>query len=383
MFRILLKHYRKFFGILIFLCLYLPNVVLGLKVEFINKNIWLSKEENIKENETIKIYSMILNDESKNVGGNIIFIDVKTNQQVGKLVPFYLPGKGSSQVVSVEWKAIPGYHQFRAKIINAYEIIDGKKFLYNLQLASNLTKQIFIDTDSDKDGLLDMEEKKLGTDPNKPDTDGDGLNDKVDPYPLKVDGDGDGDPDNTDPAPKDPKIRSLIDTDKDGIPDIKDSDDDNDGLYDWEEDRIKTNPKKYDTDGDGVGDKEDFYPLDPKRSRKVNQVKIGRSSKDNLILNKSEQNNSDSRIEISSLSVDKNVKSKNYSDKKNNSTQKTKNKEKNESNDQQLININLIDKQKIKDERLKVESLKKDKSLFYFVLIGMVLLLIIIIAFLI
>jgi len=51
--------------------------------------------------------------------------------------------------------------------------------------------------DSDKDGLTDVREAQLGTDPHNPDTDGDGLFDKeeVDVYhtnPLNPDTDGDG-----------------------------------------------------------------------------------------------------------------------------------------------------------------------------------------------
>ncbi|HPQ94677.1 MAG: hypothetical protein KDI44_04100 [Thiothrix sp.] len=51
--------------------------------------------------------------------------------------------------------------------------------------------------DSDGDGLSDAEEASLGTDPNNPDTDGDGLPDglEVDSYhtsPLIADTDGDG-----------------------------------------------------------------------------------------------------------------------------------------------------------------------------------------------
>ncbi|MBN1538739.1 MAG: hypothetical protein JW939_01235, partial [Candidatus Thermoplasmatota archaeon] len=61
------------------------------------------------------------------------------------------------------------------------------------------------------------------------------------------------------------------DTDGDGIPDIIDSDDDNDGLLDIEEDfdmdgflgRNETDPKNYDTDGDTYGDKIDAFPRDP------------------------------------------------------------------------------------------------------------------------
>lgn len=54
-----------------------------------------------------------------------------------------------------------------------------------------------IQKDTDKDGLTDEQEKKLGTDLNNPDTDGDGLNDGAEVNiwgtdPLNKDTDGDG-----------------------------------------------------------------------------------------------------------------------------------------------------------------------------------------------
>lgn len=56
--------------------------------------------------------------------------------------------------------------------------------------------------DSDKDGLDDAREKEIGTDPNNPDTDGDGLSDGDEVIiwktnPLNPDTDGDGYPDGT------------------------------------------------------------------------------------------------------------------------------------------------------------------------------------------
>jgi len=38
--------------------------------------------------------------------------------------------------------------------------------------------------DTDQDGLFDIQEDLLGTDPNNPDTDGDGIIDSLDPHPL-------------------------------------------------------------------------------------------------------------------------------------------------------------------------------------------------------
>jgi len=49
------------------------------------------------------------------------------------------------------------------------------------------------------------------------------------------------------------------DTDGDGVPDIEDSDDDNDGLTDeYEEEVSETNPTQADSDGDGTPDGEEL-----------------------------------------------------------------------------------------------------------------------------
>ena len=53
------------------------------------------------------------------------------------------------------------------------------------------------------------------------------------------------------------------DTDGDGTPDVKDADDDNDGISDTDEVANGTDPKKADTDGDGINDKDDKNPKSP------------------------------------------------------------------------------------------------------------------------
>ena len=157
--------------------------------------------------------------------------------------------------------------------------------------------------DDDADGLSNVEERRLGTDPHNPDTDHDGLSDgqEVKVYhtnPLKVDTDGDGLSDgdevlkyHTDPLKVDTDGDGLsdgdevlkyhtdplkADTDGDGLTDGEEMltyhtdplkvDTDGDGLSDWEEVKIyHTDPLKKDTDGDGLTDFEEVrkYHTDP------------------------------------------------------------------------------------------------------------------------
>lgn len=106
--------------------------------------------------------------------------------------------------------------------------------------------------DSDKDGLLDKDEKVLGTNPLIPDTDGDGLSD----YEEVILG--------TDPLAPD-TFDSAKDSDSDGLTDFEEVqqyktdpyalDTDSDGLNDYDEIHVyETDPLNPDTDGDGLSD---------------------------------------------------------------------------------------------------------------------------------
>ena len=124
-------------------------------------------------------------------------------------------------------------------------------------------------SDHDNDGLTKREEEELGTDPNNPDTDGDGLWDgeEVRKYftnPLNPDTDSDGlsDGDEVHKYKTDP---NKADTDGDGLKDGEEvntyrtdplkADTDGDGLNDSDEVlKYKTDPLKADTDGDGLKD---------------------------------------------------------------------------------------------------------------------------------
>ena len=161
------------------------------------------------------------------------------------------------------------------------------------------------DKDYDNDGFTNGQEKALGTDPNNPDTDDDGLKDgeEINKYktnPLNADSDKDGLKDGeevnrykTDPLNPDSDKDGLKDgeevtsyktdplnpdTDKDGLKDGEEvtkyktdplnPDTDKDGLKDGEEvTKYKTDPLKADTDGGSVNDGKEIAngtnPLDP------------------------------------------------------------------------------------------------------------------------
>ncbi|MDP4114574.1 MAG: OmpA family protein [Bacteroidota bacterium] len=185
--------------------------------------------------------------------------------------------------------------------LNYYREGSPKDVYYGVSLGLNIP--LFGNPDSDNDGLLNKDEKSLGTDPKNPDTDGDGLSDgdevlkyKTDPLlkdtdhdglsdgdevlkyhtnPLKADTDGDGLSDgdevlqyHTDPL--------KADTDGDGLTDGNEIlkyqtdplkiDTDGDKLTDGDEVlKYNTNPLKADTDGDGLSDGDEVlkYHTDP------------------------------------------------------------------------------------------------------------------------
>ena len=134
----------------------------------------------------------------------------------------------------------------------------------------------FVDNpcDDDGDGLTNEEEQGLGTDPNNPDTDNDGMGDgaevDVGRNPLLNEGavmvpiialllededtDGDGILDPQDNCP-DEANAGQADLDGDGIGNVCDSDIDGDGVPNVNDNcDYAVNPNQADQDGDGIGD---------------------------------------------------------------------------------------------------------------------------------
>lgn len=152
--------------------------------------------------------------------------------------------------------------------LNNYKIVDFNDGYFNFGVGISFTGES-MNSDKDQDGLTKREELELGTDPNNPDTDGDGLKDgdevkKYNTDPKNPDSDGDGLKDGeevftykTNPAKADTDGEGLNDGDevlKYKTDPLK-ADTDGDGLNDGDEVlKYKTNPLKTDTDGDGLSD---------------------------------------------------------------------------------------------------------------------------------
>mgnify|MGYP002763423027 CR=1 FL=1 len=115
---------------------------------------------------------------------------------------------------------------------------DGCERRYGFDAVSNDTDgdgTVDSDWDPDRDGLDNLREQDVGTDPRGSDTDSDGLNDseEVDVY-------------NTEPL---------------------DEDTDNDSILDGNEIRLGTDPLSDDSDGDGTKDQNETYTSTKKNER--------------------------------------------------------------------------------------------------------------------
>ncbi|MFH0735630.1 MAG: OmpA family protein [bacterium] len=177
------------------------------------------------------------------------------------------------QYMSLDLSA--GFNYSFTDNLNYYRDGSPKDAYYNLGIGLVYGHQ-WVDPDDDNDGLLNKEEKELGTDPLKADTDGDGLNDgeEVRTYatnPLATDTDKDGLTDSEE-VTKHKTNPLVMDTDGDGLidgeeinttkTDPNNKDTDKDSLSDSEEiNTYKTNPLKADTDGDTLKDNVELMSL--------------------------------------------------------------------------------------------------------------------------
>ena len=136
------------------------------------------------------------------------------------------------------------------------------------------------DPDDDGDGLSDIDEVNLGTDPLLSDTDSDGTDDGQDAFPNDAsedtDSDSDGVGDNADVFPNDPL--ETQDSDGDGVGDNSDAFPGNPNeTLDSDSDGIGNNADS-DDDGDGVNDAQDAFPLDPSETADTDADGVGNNA---------------------------------------------------------------------------------------------------------
>lgn len=145
-------------------------------------------------------------------------------------------------------------HKLVLPEIDGYDIVIldgfGKEITDEIFVEKNMKvkvklAQIDYEQDKDGDGLFDIFEKMIGTDPDNMDTDGDGLTDGFEYNYLT-----------TDPLLKDTNGNKVSDADEDF---------DNDGLSNIEEQRLNTDPSSSDTDGDALKDADEVnvYKTNP------------------------------------------------------------------------------------------------------------------------
>ncbi len=123
------------------------------------------------------------------------------------------------------------------------------------------------DLDSDDDGVRDDAEVRLKLSPRRADTDRDGLRDGLERGLTRGIADPAGPVKGTDPRrfvrDRDPRTKTkarIRDTDRDGLSDGRE-----DRNHNGRRNRTETNPLKRDTDHDGIRDGRDHHPLNPRR----------------------------------------------------------------------------------------------------------------------
>ncbi len=161
--------------------------------------------------------------------------------------------QGELDFSNEEWKIsepamLPGLNELKvtATLINGKTVTDTVTIVDE---SGKYIKQVTVDTeDPDEDGLVNYLEESYGTDPEKADTDEDGLSDALEKFITY-----------TDPV----KYSTADDDISDG-----DRDTDGDGLTNLQELEIGTDPGSSDTDGDGLTDGKEHltHKTDPKNA---------------------------------------------------------------------------------------------------------------------
>lgn len=165
--------------------------------------IWFSKDP-FFAGEQISIYTVVFNATKTEIKGELEFLDA--DQLLGRKEISIAAGE--NKVVGLPITVAEGKHAFRARLaggdladkdgspllLREVKNGDGVFSIQTGQILRNTLKDSdgdgvsdLSDSDIDGDGLSNTEEKKLGTNPKVPDSDGDGILDGIDKHSLTRD----------------------------------------------------------------------------------------------------------------------------------------------------------------------------------------------------
>ncbi|MAA80331.1 MAG: hypothetical protein CL916_13840, partial [Deltaproteobacteria bacterium] len=244
------------------------------------KNSTCGEQVSVSLPETFTIKSMTCQKDSKSFCG----VPFESDGQANVFVSLF-DGESATFEIIVTVEEAPASTPLRSSL----SFLEHEGELDEYPINDNFIVDLVFTPDSDGDGLNDIDENEIGTEPLLVDTDGDGISDFVehstgnDPINEDTDGDGllDGEEDSNqngtiDEGETDPNNE---DTDGDNCNDgvelgintfnfVSDPlllDTDGDGLNDCEEFSLRSDPLLQDSDGDGIddGDEVNIYGSDP------------------------------------------------------------------------------------------------------------------------
>jgi hypothetical protein len=193
----------------------------------------------------VRIYATVTNNSAQDLFGVVKFYDENKGSFIDSDQPVSVLANKTDDVF-VDWTAgSVGSHPISVRVIPWNESGDDPS-------NNKVTKTIYVDVDSDGDGIGDSLDG---------DDDNDGVPDREDDFPLDS--------------------SESKDTDNDGIGDNTDTDDDNDGVSDIEDIFPLDKNESKDSDGDQIGDNSDAFPSDPNESIDSDKDGLGDNSDPN------------------------------------------------------------------------------------------------------